>query len=63
MPCERRRHTDSNKCQKYGKKDCNMFHCSEEYRTFYAANEELQIDLKFLIYSIKEAIEKDSHNL
>lgn len=67
MPCERRfegrRHSDSKKCQKCGKKNCNMFHCSEEYRNFYSINEELQLDLKYLMVSIKEALEKDSHNL
>lgn len=63
MPCERRRHTDSSKYQKCGKKNCNMLHCSEEYREFYERNQELQDDLKYLMYSIKEAIERESHNL
>jgi hypothetical protein len=40
-----------------------MLHCSEEYREFYERNQELQDDLKYLMYSIKEAIERESHNL
>lgn len=51
-----RRHTDSDKCQKCGKKDCNMQACSEEYRLFYARHQEIDYELKLIFNSIRELL-------
>lgn len=60
MPCDRRhtgrRHTDGGKCQKCSKKNCDMHHCSDEYRSFYERQQEIESELKIIFTSIKEIL-------
>lgn len=63
MPCDRRRsgrrHTDDSKCQKCGKKECNMHYCSEEYRTFFERQSEIESELNNLFVSIRDFLDRN----